>query len=141
MSKEFQNRPHLSQFFIGLQVPGIFSVSLQSRLPTVHARATLCFMNGPAVLWGLCHVPEGCGQVGGGAVELTFRSPRQSECKWVKPRSTNSICPKGSRAGRGRKKQKFPFWVRLCFKENVKHLNNIFLFGLIHTGVVRRTAR
>ncbi|CAI9584515.1 unnamed protein product, partial [Staurois parvus] len=38
--------------------PGCDNLGLHSRVPTVHARVTLRFMNGPVVFWDLSRVPK-----------------------------------------------------------------------------------
>ncbi|CAI9562040.1 unnamed protein product, partial [Staurois parvus] len=38
--------------------PGCDSLRLHSRVPTAHARAALCFINGPVIFWDLSRVPK-----------------------------------------------------------------------------------
>ncbi|CAI9563488.1 unnamed protein product, partial [Staurois parvus] len=55
--------------------PGCDSLRPHTRVPTVHARVVLCFMNGPVVFWDLSRVPKDYRE-GGREDTFRFRSPR-----------------------------------------------------------------
>ncbi|CAI9561659.1 unnamed protein product [Staurois parvus] len=60
---------------------GCDSLRLHSRVPTVHAREALRFVNGPVVFLDLSCVPADYGERGG-RTSFTSKMPRRFQRKW-----------------------------------------------------------